>query len=222
MNVEKTVEKSNKKAQKQSDFKKGGILQPFVKFFLKHDISPNTLTFLGMACSICTAVLLAFGFLHQFWLWSFPVTAIVLSGFFDLVDGEVARQREVASDSGAFLDSTFDRISDAVVIMGMAFAGFIEFPLAYAIMFMIIMISYTRSRAETLGVNMKGVGRMERPDRVTFLIFALTGEFIMFYFVGISVIFACMVLFTILIAYTLIQRVIYAYKVLNKKSDQVQ
>ena len=174
MKVQKTEERSIKKVERQTSSKQKAI-EPFVKFFLKRDTNPNTLTYIGLILSVISAILLGLGWIHHFWLWSFPVVLIIFSGVFDLIDGEVARRKSADSKAGAFLDSNIDRISDAVIILGIVYAELIPFILGYIIMFLMLMISYSRSRAETLGVNMRGVGIMERLERFFFLIFILTG-----------------------------------------------
>jgi CDP-diacylglycerol--glycerol-3-phosphate 3-phosphatidyltransferase len=125
-------------------------------------------------------------------------TLLVLAGVCDILDGELARRSGVTSRFGAFLDSTLDRFSEAACLAGIAGFGlrnlatlaleperavreiqFGLFPVAWAGLVMLaiaslvgsFMVSYTRARAEGLGLECK-VGWFERPERIVLLIAA--------------------------------------------------
>ena len=94
---------------------------------------------------------------------------IIFSGFFDLVDGQVARATNRVTRFGAFFDSVVDRYSDASQYLGLlvfyARGGrFFWVVLAAFVMVSAIMVSYTRARAESL-IGSCRVGFMERPER---------------------------------------------------------
>ncbi len=95
---------------------------------------------------------------------------ILLSGFADVMDGEVARQRGMASRAGAFVDSTLDRFSEFAVFIGLAAffgAGFRVLVVLVALGGSLL-VSYTRARGESLGVLCKG-GLMQRAERILLL-----------------------------------------------------
>ena len=99
---------------------------------------------------------------------------IIGSGFFDLVDGRVARASNRVSRFGAFFDSVVDRYSDATQFLGLLVclrAGdrFLYVVLAAVVMISTIMVSYTRARAESL-IDTCKVGFMERPERLVLVI----------------------------------------------------
>ena len=163
-----------------------------VEFFIRHNVSPNVLSLIGFGCSLVAAFLIAIGWIYfSIWLAWFVPFLIGLGGAFDLFDGEVARRTNKESQSGAFLDSNLDRLSDAIFILSLIIGGLVTYLLGYILLFLVIMISYTRSRAENEGVNMKGVGRMERADRILFLLFTTLLEmwfyFLTFVFLGYHV-----------------------------------
>lgn len=95
---------------------------------------------------------------------------ILLSGFADIMDGEVARGRGLANRAGAFLDSTLDRFSEFAAFIGLA----AFFQSGYADLAVIValggslLVSYTRARGEGLGVLCKG-GTMQRAERILLL-----------------------------------------------------
>lgn len=98
---------------------------------------------------------------------------LLVSGFFDMIDGAVARVTKQASKKGAFLDSTFDKIAEVVIFVGIA-AGSLANPVWCMIgLGLSLLVSYTRARAESLGVELKGIGIGERAERM--LILAIIG-----------------------------------------------
>ena len=133
-------------------------------------VSANFLTVVGLVCSVVTAFLIATGELR----WA--VLGLIASGFVDLLDGAVARRTGQASPAGAFFDSVTDRVSDAVVLGGVAWYLAGESPylpiLAFAAVALSMLISYERARAEGLGYDARG-GLMERAERMVLLGIAL-------------------------------------------------
>jgi archaetidylinositol phosphate synthase len=102
-----------------------------------------------------------------------PATAgvmVILSGFFDVLDGAVARATGRTSARGAFLDSTLDRVSEVLVFLGILVGGYISpFFVLLAISFSLL-VSYTRAKGDALGVSLAGVGVGERSERLLVLI----------------------------------------------------
>jgi archaetidylinositol phosphate synthase len=94
---------------------------------------------------------------------------LLISGFFDIVDGSVARVSKRATSRGAFLDSNFDKISEALVFIGIAIGGLSSPILAMIALSTSILVSYLRARAESLGIELKGVGIGERAERLLIL-----------------------------------------------------
>ena len=207
-----------------------------VEFLIKHNFTPNKISFIGFILSLIGSFLIANGWLYKSLWLSWIVPAFVgLAGTFDLLDGEVARRTGKVTPAGAYLDSNLDRLSDAILILSLIYVGLINFLLGYILLFLIIMISYSRSRAENEGVDMKGIGFMERAERMLFLIFTIILELI-FYFstllifgepitvfipfitqIPVSPIFLIgIIIFTFTLAYTIVQRLSFAFKNLRK------
>jgi len=113
---------------------------------------------------------------NPFFSWV-PVLLFFLSGYVDVLDGGVARATGTDSKYGGFLDSTLDRLSDAVIIIGFM-SGNMIWPwdekinaiIGFLTLSFIFLISYTRTRAENEGVVMKGIGFMERAERVFIIV----------------------------------------------------
>lgn len=223
------------KRTRQREFSKRYIDLP-VKFLIKHNFTPNKISYIGFFFTLVASLLVAiYGLYFLIWLsWIIPVI-LGLAGAMDLFDGEVARRTGNETESGAFLDSNLDRLSDAILILGLIYGGLISYILGYIILFLVIMISYIRSRAENEGISMVGVGFMERAERILFILFAIIGELI-FYFVSflsfgepitisipivtripVSPVFLIsIIIFIFMLIYTVFQRLGYAFKTLKK------
>jgi archaetidylinositol phosphate synthase len=145
------------------------------------------------------------------------------AGAFDVFDGEVARMTHEISNSGAFLDSNLDRLSDAVIVLGLVIGGYYNYIIGFVILFLIIMISYIRARAENEGIYMKGVGFMERAERMIILFFSFIVEFWiyflsnLFYGAPFELFFPIFtIIFIGLLILTIAQRLIFSFKELSK------
>jgi archaetidylinositol phosphate synthase len=149
------------------------------RIFASTGLSANFWTGLGLAVSIVAAIVYSSGtFINIDWTpWSFAGVIggvlILLSGFCDIVDGSVARITNQRTRKGAFLDSSFDKIAEIVIFAGIAYGKLADPLLCLVGLGMSLLVSYTRTRAESLGGKLKGVGIGERAERM--LIIAIVG-----------------------------------------------
>jgi len=149
-------------------------VQKAFPFLFRRPLNPNLLSVLGVLVSLGGAVSFAAGAL--------PLGGILLfaGGFFDLVDGAVARHNAASTSFGAFLDSTLDRVVDMAILLGIlmhyAKVGDLHLALLAGIASIAtVMVSYTKARAESI-VSDFNSGLMERAERVLLLVAgALTG-----------------------------------------------
>lgn len=146
-------------------------LSRLVPWLAKTGITPNGLTVLGFVMTLAAAYLLASGV----FVWGAVV--LTIGSFFDMMDGHLARATGQTSVFGAFLDSSLDRYSESVILIGLTyyFAGEgrpTEVVLLSATLVGSLMVSYTRARAEGLGLECK-VGIFQRPERVVLLVVGL-------------------------------------------------
>lgn len=174
------------------------IAKPFMR------IHPNILTLLGLIPPI---LFLSF-MLNQQYLWAL---VSFLGLFFDTLDGAVARKTKRTSAFGAMLDSTFDRVTDAVYIFAFAATGFVSYPLAFLVLVLSYLISYIRSRAElaSKGGFVLSIGIIERPERLIIMFFALLGQLLLNNFMLLELGFASWAfgLLAILSFVTVVQRI---------------
>ena len=147
------------------------ILEPVAELLARLGLSPNQLTVIGLLLNVVIASVLATG--H---LLAGGVLVLVLSPF-DMLDGALARRMHRTTIFGAFLDSTFDRVSEAILILGIiVYLQRIDDPnavlAAYLALVGSFLVSYTRARAEGLGLHGES-GLLARPERLVLLALAL-------------------------------------------------
>jgi CDP-diacylglycerol---glycerol-3-phosphate 3-phosphatidyltransferase len=153
----------------------GKLLRLIVNRMALARISPNFLTFLGLLIDVVAACL--FGYAkadNQARMFFYAGVVIFLAGFFDMVDGRVARATNQVTRFGGFFDSVVDRYSDAALFFGLLVyyargERFFYVVLTALAMISSVMVSYARARAESLIGTCK-VGFMERPERMVLLI----------------------------------------------------
>src|SRR3954468_24323418 len=142
------------------------VLAPLGRAIGRIGVTPDALTVLGVAFAAGTALAVATG--HLVW----GCIGIILSGLGDLLDGNLARTSGRNGPRGAFFDSVTDRVSDALVLGGIAwYVGGDDgrlAVLAMAVAALSMLISYERAKAEALGFEAKG-GLMERAERYVLL-----------------------------------------------------
>ena len=141
-------------------------------------LSPTFWSMIGFAFAIISSIFFGLtNFLNQQGL-EFPWQVIgsimlLISGFFDIVDGSVARVMKKTTTKGAFLDSNFDKVSEALIFIAIAIGGLSNPILAMIALSTSILVSYLRAKAEALGIELKGIGIGERAERL--LILAICG-----------------------------------------------
>ncbi len=212
-----------------------------VDFFVRNNISPNRLTLIGFGINIVVAFLYYARSMDLTYLqWLIP-TLFFIAGAFDAFDGSVARKMNLVTKYGGFLDSTLDRYSDALLILGMIAGGYFDgnnyytpgvgitptlgMYLGFWSMVSCLLISYIRSAAEKGGVDMKGVGFMERGERILLIFIGsiIYGTIALGYgwtLIGLQVandfFFWFLISFTILMNITVVQRVVFAVQNLRR------
>jgi len=151
-----------------------GRIHRLFPFLFTRPLDPNLLSVLGLAVSLAGAGFWARGAFRE------GLVFVLLGGFFDLVDGVVARHNGTSSVFGAFLDSTLDRVVDGALMLALAlhFARVDDFAMAWLAGVGLVamqLVSYTKARAESVVPDFKG-GILERAERIVILMFgALLG-----------------------------------------------
>jgi CDP-diacylglycerol--glycerol-3-phosphate 3-phosphatidyltransferase len=142
----------------------------------KARLKADHLTLLGLVMAVATAVAIGTGALNA------AVLLLVLTAVPDALDGAVAKATGTASPRGSFFDSVADRVSDALLLGGVAWylggdGGHIVL-LPMALLAVSMLVSYQRAKAESLGFSAKG-GIMERAERLIVLGLGLLFDFLL-------------------------------------------
>ena len=179
------------------------LLESIGRGFAATGLSANFWTGVGLAVAFAAAVVYG-----SFLEYSYILGGILLlvSGFFDMVDGQVARATGRSSKRGAFLDSMFDKIAEVAIFAGLASGGLVAPEIALLGIGMSLLVSYARAKADALGIEIRGLGIGERAERL--LIIAIVGM--------IPGMMALAVLAVVVIsAITVAQRMRYVYRRLD-------
>jgi archaetidylinositol phosphate synthase len=177
-------------------------LEKIGKAFASTGLSPNFWTGVGIAIAFASAIV--YGLNLEFALIIGGILLLV-SGFFDIVDGQVARVTQKTSKKGALLDSIFDKIAEVAIFLGILIGGYAEPYLVFLAITLSLLVSYARARAESLGIKLQGIGIGERAERL--LVIAVIG---MIGFMDYAVIIVI-----VIAGITLIQRIIVTAKQLH-------
>lgn len=193
------------------------IIEPFVAWLVRARVGPNTITTVGTLTYVVGGAIYASGHIKTAGWW------LGLTAVFDVLDGKVARATGKTTVFGAFYDSTLDRVADGAVLGGLLvffarndvlhgvphWAGTPMVVLTLLGIIGTFLTSYTRARAESLGIDAK-VGMMQRPERVTLLsapqaFFGLA--------LGGWVLMLIVALLTVTAWITAVQRIVYVLRV---------
>lgn len=192
------------------------LIDPVADWLVARHVHPNTITVFGTLCTVIGGIIYATGHIKTGG-WFLSLTAL-----FDVLDGTVARRSNRSSTFGAFLDSTLDRLADGFVLGGLA-VFYATSAVHHSIPLMItallglmgaFLTSYTRARAEALGLDAK-VGLLQRPERVVLMAApqALFGLFFNGWPLAIII-----VTLTVTAWITVVQRVAYVYNATTRAS----
>ena len=156
------------------------IINPLVKMLVRMRITPNAITSIGLCLNIVAAIVFVIGAEFgergdlRYIGWGGGI--ILFAGLFDMLDGQVARLGQKTTKFGALYDSVLDRYSELIMFLGICYYldshhYFIGALISFFAMIGSIMVSYTRARAEGLGIQCS-VGLMQRPERVVIIGFS--------------------------------------------------
>ena len=186
------------------------ITMPVARVLERLGLTPNAATLLGLALNFGVAVMLALGYTTWGgWL-------LLLAGAFDALDGALARQMNRKTRFGGFLDSTCDRYAEAAIFLGLMIPflragsqGQVQVILIFVTLVGSILISYTRARAEGLGLDCK-VGLLTRLERFLIMAAALI----------LNQVTLALWFLAVLTHFTALQRISYVWRI-TRENDQM-
>lgn len=179
-------------------------LEKMGRVFASTGLSPNFWTVVGLGFALLSAIVYGMGI--EFGLIIGGVLLLV-SGFFDMVDGQVARVTGKTSKVGSYLDSMFDKIAETAIFLGILVGGYAEPYLVLLAITLSLLVSYARAKSDSLNVKLQGIGIGERAERL--LAIAIIGI--------IGYMEPAVIIVVIIAGITLIQRMIFTAK--NIKED---
>lgn len=176
------------------------------ELLVRAGFTPHAITAMGFVLSLFSSGLYMVTWNRQL---TVPVAGIVLllSGFFDALDGAVARLSGKATTFGGFLDSVVDRYSDAVVLIAIVLGGLCETIWGLLALVGSLLVSYARARAEAADVKMMSKGLAERPERMILIALMSLASYVWLPILGWGII-----LLALVSHFTVLQRVYYFRK----------
>ncbi len=180
------------------------VTQPAVRLLARTPVTPNTITWLGFWLTAGATALVIIGNLFA------AGFVVLVAGFFDMLDGALARTTNRVTRFGSVLDSTLDRLSEAILLLGILVIYTQEQQVAECLLVGVallgsLMVSYTRARIEALGIECR-VGLFTRPERVIILALGLLlSQFDYALITALAII-------TVFSFFTVGQRLLYAWK----------
>ena len=182
-------------------------MKPVGGFIGRSGVTPNQITLLGVVVQAVVSYLIVRDRLTE------AGFVLIAAALLDTVDGAVAKARGLTSKFGAFLDSTMDRLSDALVFLPIAWLYLAEpaaeradqewvAAVAFAALVLSFLVSYAKARAEGLGFDCN-VGLIERAERLIIMILALVFN---------DLLPAALVVLALASLVTLVQRMVHVHK----------
>ena len=192
----------------------------------KIGLTPNKVSAIGFILAFAAAgaygLSLIYGVFSSYhWLLILATALLLASGFCDTLDGIIARTFHQVTVFGGFFDSVLDRYADAAVFAAIIIAGLSNpawgstwGPIwGLAALSGSLLVSYTRARAEAVGIKMESVGLAERAERMLILAAASVIAFFWLPALGYGIF-----LLAVLANFTVVQRAVYVYRELKKKT----
>ena len=181
---------------------------PILAALQRLGITPNQISVFGFLVNVGAAVLVVFD--HYIW----GASVFIAAGLLDLVDGSLARRTGKTTPFGGFLDSTLDRMSEGVIFAAIAYRlalDHLSVDVALVVLALLgsVTVSYTRARAESLGVECR-VGLASRFERIVLICVGL-------YLDVLPYVIYVMLALTM---FTVVQRVVHTYRELARNERQ--
>jgi archaetidylinositol phosphate synthase len=188
----------------------------------KIGLTPNRISIIGFILAIASAISYAIATTETIWFLLLATFFMLASGFCDTLDGIVARTYKQTTAFGGFFDSVLDRCADGacyggIIISGLCSAAFGFFGgtvVTLAALILSMLVSYSRARAEAIGLKMESIGFAERAERMLILAAVSIIGFFWLPLLGYG-----MALIAVLSLVTVIQRILYVFKELKKEKQ---
>lgn len=146
------------------------LLTKFAKVF--SSVNPNTLSFLSLIFAFLAGLFFFYSNpeeeLENFILY-FAALFVFLNGFFDAIDGKVAKLTNKASKQGDFIDHVIDRYADIFIVGGIAFSSWCDIRIGFLAIIGMLLTSYMGTQSQAVGIKRNYSGLLGRADRLALL-----------------------------------------------------
>lgn len=202
------------------------LLTPVAKKLI--NVNPNTISWLGLITAFISGVLMFFSY-DNHWLLLSGAAVVIISGYFDALDGKIAKLSGKACKKGDYLDHVFDRYADLFMIGGVAISAWCNIYLGLLALVGVLLTSYMGTQAQAVGAPRLYAGLLGRADRVVLSTLFPVFQFIMClvgidsFSIGdwtITWMELMIIYFAVMGNFTAIQRGIITWKNLSKMEEQ--
>jgi archaetidylinositol phosphate synthase len=185
----------------------GRLFGPLVSASLAIGLTPNACSLLAFLA----AGLAGAAFLYSGIVWG--VIFVALNAVFDAIDGAIAREQDIASKKGDFLDHVLDRYADILIITGIFAGSLVSWQIGVFALTGVLMSSYLGTQAQAVGVGRYYGGILGRADRLGLIMAGgLVQLFVPQQLSGLTILGWVLVLFGILGHFTAIQRFFHVWR----------
>jgi len=186
------------------------LLERIAEILARLGLEPHEVSLLGLVLACLSACLFYNAPIQTIYAW-YGLLFFAVSALVDALDGALARRLGKVSEKGAFLDSLIDRLVEVIIVFGLLGGMATIYPALLYIATSLI-ISYTRAKAEALGLEMAGIGFMERAERLIFLMIG-----ILLWILDPSLLDYVLIIISGLNIVTIFQRTYYAIERLGRR-----
>jgi len=188
--------------KRRAGYEEGSL--PYGRICVKLGLTPNILTGISLLLGVGAGLL----FWQQY--WAAGVVAMLLSAFTDMLDGATARASNSGTPFGSVLDRVSDRFGEFFILMGILLSGTVEAGWVLFAQFAVLIASYTRSAAESVGgVKSAAVGAAGRLEKFVLIIAGALGEWLL---PGYHLLMYGIIIVGVVSSVTALQRLVYTYK----------
>jgi len=174
------------------------LLNPFLI-----NINPNIVTVIALIVAVIAGIFFYYGELL------FALIFVLLNGFLDILDGQIAKKYKRTTKLGDFLDHTADRIADVAILLGITLSAYVVDVYGYALIIATLLTSYLGTQAQALTNKRIYGGLIGRSDRLI-----LIAIFVILEFIYPGALYDGILVLLLLTIITFIQRFIKIWKVL--------
>lgn len=195
------------------------VLNPFVDLSVRAGLTPNAVSVGAIGLAIAAGIVFALAGETPL-LYLVGALLVFLNGWFDLLDGALARRLDTASSAGDLIDHVLDRYADIVVLVGLA-AGVERYGIGLAAVTGVLMTSYLGTQAQAVGLDRVYGGLVGRADRLVLVgVAAVLAAFVRGHVYNVTVIGWLLVLFAVVGHMTAMQRFYYALCALDRTGTE--